>query len=277
MSKTSANQQCVRGPFRVNHLIGPNFRHVHMYLAYHNAYSGSIPLGSTSRRWLAESAAEEYTQKIPHPLFPAPLFYFFSQFIFPAPSKAPQNFPQSHLNMSGIRKILESPPANPDKRAMSPKNKRKEREEQQWYTAGWRTPPSNPQPNVARPAKKKRVVPEQLNFTEGDSLASLRAQVAGLRAENAKLRAQNEELQDDNGMAINNYSVLERHYKAQEERHAASTARQKVTENILLNNCRQYEREKVANEARWAAKEADVRRLQREFNDAVNSLLAVDV
>jgi hypothetical protein len=222
---------------------------------------------------LAESAAEEYTQKIPHPLFPAPLFYFFSQFIFPAPSKAPHNFPQSHLNMSGIRKILESPPANPDKREMSPKNKRKEREEQQWYTAGWRTPPSN----AAKPAKKKRIVPEQLNFTESDSLASLRAQVAGLRAENAKLRAQNAELQDDNGMAIHNYSVLERHYKAQDERHSLYVGQQRTTENILLNNCRQYEREKVANEARWAAKEADVRRLQREFNDAVNSLLAVDI
>ena len=172
---------------------------------------------------------------------------------------------------------MESPPANPDKREMSPKNKRKAREEQQWHTAGWRTPPSNPEPNVAKPAKKKRIVPEQLNFTESDSLASLRAQVAGLRAENAKLRAQNAELKDDNGMAIHNYSVLERHYKAQDQRHSTYVAQQRVTENILLDNCRQYEREKVANEARWAAKEADVRRLQREFNDAVNSLLAVDI
>lgn len=172
---------------------------------------------------------------------------------------------------------MESPPANPDKREMSPKNKRKEREEQQWYTAGWRTPPSNPAPNVARPAKKKRIVPEQLNFTESDSLASLRAQVAGLREENAKLRKQNEELKDDNGMAIHNYSVLERHYKSQANTHAAEKARMKVAENILLSNCRQYEREKAENDARWAAKEADVRRLQREFNDAVNSLLAVEL
>jgi hypothetical protein len=176
--------------------------------------------------------------------------------------------------MSALRTILESPPKNADKREMSPQNKRKAREEQQWHTAGWRTPP-----NTFRPVAKKvkKIVPEQLQFTEQDSLASLRAQVEGLRTDNSNLRVLNATLLEDNGMAIHNYAVLERHYKAMDTRHKEIHAADKTTENILLANCRQYEREKVANDDRWAAKESEVKRLQREFNDAVNSLLAEQV
>lgn len=176
--------------------------------------------------------------------------------------------------MSALRQLLESPPKNADKREMSPSKKRKERESQQWHTAGWTTPP-----HAFRPVAKKikRIVPEQLNFTESESLASLRAQVQGLRTENAKLRADNATLNEDNAMAINNYSVLERHYKTMNDRHQEEKQAAKRCENALLANCRQYEREKVANDDRWNAKEAEVKRLQREFNDAVNSLLAEQV
>lgn len=165
---------------------------------------------------------------------------------------------------------MESPPKNTGKRPAEP-------HPEQWYTSNFqeraqRTP---------QPAKKKRIVPEQLNFTESDSVASMRAQIFGLRTTNQKLQEKLKEANDNVTVALCNHSALQNQMERQERRHQDDRAQQKQTELQLLANCRAYEREKVAMQdsfdLQWKKKESEVRRLQREFNDAVNALLASEV
>lgn len=169
--------------------------------------------------------------------------------------------------MSNMRKIFESPPKNTGKRPAEPTP-------EQWYTSGFA-------PEKAQPAKKKRIVPEQLNFTESDSVASMRAQILGLRCTTQKLQEKLKAANENVTVALCNHSALQNQYERQERRHQEDKASAKQIELQLLANCRAYEREKVAMQdsfdMQWKKKESEVRRLQREFNDAVNALLASEV
>lgn len=173
--------------------------------------------------------------------------------------------------MSHLRKIMESPPKNTGKRTdIRPQ----EPNPDVWYTAGFKdtTPP---------PAKKKRIVPEQINFTESDSVVSMRAQIQGLRTTNQKLQDKLKEANNNVNISLCNHAALQNQYERQERRHMDEKSQQKQIELTLLANCRAYEREKVkmqdAFDMHLKGKESEVRRLQREFNDAVNALLASDV
>lgn len=179
--------------------------------------------------------------------------------------------------MSNLRKIMESPPKNTGKRPAEP-------EPEQWYTSGFQRKEvyeASGRVSNQPPAKKKRIVPEQLNFTESDSVASMRAQILGLRCTVRRLQEKLEEEKGNVAIALCNHSALQKQYERQEKRHQEDRSSQKQCELQLLANCRAYEREKVAMQddfdLQWKRKESEVRRLQREFNDAVNALLASEV
>jgi predicted RNase H-like nuclease (RuvC/YqgF family) len=158
--------------------------------------------------------------------------------------------------MSAFRQLLATPQRNAAKRPANP----------QWRTI-----------QAEEAAKKPKPVPEQDAFNEQDSVASLRAQVAGLRTENRNLRAQCESLKDDVGQGLSNYDGLERINKTQERRHTRAIEAYRTNERTLTQHCIEYQRQLVAHDDKWMAKEAEVKRLQREFNDACNSLLAQEL
>lgn len=216
-------------------------------------------------------------QKFPPPTFPPTTFHFFFTIHFPGSLESSLQLSAKPLKMSALRKIMESPPKNTGKRPAEPNP-------EQWYTSNFREPEQRTQQN----AKKRRVVPEQLNFTERDSVQSMRAQIEGLRAENEKLRIVNEKQarrlvkkDQDVNIALCNHAALQNQMERQERRHMDDNLSHRENELQLLANCRAYEREKVAMQdafdAKWKEKESEVRRLQREFNDAVNALLASEV
>lgn len=169
---------------------------------------------------------------------------------------------------------MESPPKNTGKRPAEPSP-------EQWYTSNFQEKDNRYPAKTPQPAKKKRIVPEQLNFTESDSVASMRAQILGLRCVNHKLQEKVKAANENVSIALCNHSALQNQMERQERRHQDDKSSQKQIELQLLANCRAYEREKVAMQdnfdLQWKTKESEVRRLQREFNDAVNALLASEV
>ena len=197
--------------------------------------------------------------------------------------------------MSALRKIVTgTPDSSPGKGVATPKNTGKRSyEDEQWHVSGYK--PMDTLPYVQPPKKKSRIaVPQQLNFTETESLASLRAQVTGLRQENTKLvldvcrknqaiafhkdqyndlRLEHNRLQRLSNNLDRQMKEAEDAYKIQVDLYGIAVANSFADEDKI----RKLKLQLNALEARNVRKEADVRAFQLDMNDRLNSFLAIEL
>lgn len=146
----------------------------------------------------------------------------------------------------------------------------------QWYVAGYQA--DDEVNRIIKRAKPDnfpyvKPVPVQSAFTELDSVSAMRGRIQGLQEENKTVLAANKALRDE---VLNS----ERHLKDAQRITRQALAREedmKISRNKYLDKLAKERAISIQLEANWKAKETAIRTLQRQFNDAVNALLAQDV